>query len=131
MTRQRRFFSISPQSTPSRRAFLVRCGAGFAALALASSAGAASACTIVEKGCGTIVVTRSGSDVVVTVKNDSGAAQNGARVSVRKGRGAFDVQQTGRLGQTIHELDVVSGDIVDVVVDLGDCRISAPDCVLP
>lgn len=91
--------------------------------------GAAEACTVVSS-CGTVVISRSGSNVIVVVKDKSGAAAVGAEVSARKGRGAFDVKTTGARGQTSHALNVKPGDAVDVTVDVGGCRITKSDCVL-
>ena len=114
-------------STRSRRSVLL----SGAALALAVAAPrAAHACTVIEPRCGTIVISRSGSDLIVKVQDASGAAAVGAEVSAREGRGAFDVQKTGTLGQTTHALGISAGSSVDVVVVIGGCRISKADCVV-
>ena len=91
---------------------MLMAGAGVLAAGLIAAPSAAQACTVVVPRCGTIVISRSGSDVIVLVKDASGKAAVGATVSVRMGRGRFDEQVTGKLGQTTHPIGVSSGDAV-------------------
>lgn len=122
--------TATPNSLPRRRV-LAMAAMTILAVGAASVPNSAEACIVIKKGCGTISISRSGSDVVVVVKNKSGGAAVGARVSVRMGRGAFDEKKTGKLGKTMHSIGVSSGDTVDVVVKIGGCTITKSDCVLP